>query len=277
VLGEANTERVARQAKRLALLPKGYDGQLDPRRSQGLNATTVVRDTAVSPFAPAVQSVVTQALQTIAQKSGTNGVVLTDLTLPGYNFANEYDVQGEVSDALLGYTPEMRLAFLRAHSVDPIDVSSPNNRLTMANTDITNYMYDGSATQAAYSAWFKFRRQLDCLQKLYNASTKSKTPLFCLEHVAYKSQYNYSYGGEERFNIPYTIWSDSKKEPPAFDEAGTGRTKTSIIPIRSDQPLRQQLRNGKAKFYTGFVLETKEKSIVQWEKEINTSTPTNSK
>lgn len=60
---------------------------------------------------------------------GIVGLILRDLIPPGYRSpGGVYDYQGQLAELeALGYSEEMRLAFLRQYSVDPIDLS-PNGQ-----------------------------------------------------------------------------------------------------------------------------------------------------
>lgn len=63
----------------------------------------------------------------LAATPGLTGFVLEDTAAPGYAVGENDDVRYEVAWDL-GYTPEMRLAFLREAGFDPVDlVTSPDN------------------------------------------------------------------------------------------------------------------------------------------------------
>lgn len=74
------------------------------------------------PDAPASKAMVIRQMVELARLPGLGGIVLRDTaaigyTDPGYNYFTEH-----VHGWDLGYTPEMRLAFLRQEGYDPIDI-----------------------------------------------------------------------------------------------------------------------------------------------------------
>jgi hypothetical protein len=263
-LGETSKEREARRQKRVSLLPKetalynyGDYGTPEP-----------IRDVGVTPFSAAVREHLVQSLQVIAKKAGSAGVVLSDTNVPGYqkNENNSYPSPNG-ADMLMGYQAEMRLAFLRAESVDPLDIYKPYYLASKANTEILNYRYDEGVTATVFDQWQKFRRQawIDCMQKLYQASLTGKAPLLCYEQTSLDDSYGNGF-------VPYTLWNDPKKEPPATTRNRPAKNPNSIVPLQISQSLRNQIR-GLSKNYGGIVLETREeakgKSLVEWEKELN--------
>jgi hypothetical protein len=262
VLGETSKERESRRQKRLTLLPQNaamytYNDYGTPEPA---------RDVAVAPFSASVRETLVKSLQAIALKSGETGVVLTDINVPGYQKMGENSyISPAGTDMLMGYQTEMRLAFLRAESLDPIDVYKPNYLTSKANTEILNYRYDEGVTATAFEQWQKFRYQawLECMKQLQKASITAKTPLFCYEQTGFEN----GYGSDLRF-VPYTLWNDPKKEPPLSLRNRPVKNPNSIAPIQSAQSLRNQIK-ALAGNYAGFVLETKDKSLIEWEIELN--------
>jgi hypothetical protein len=78
----------------------------------------------------------------------------------------------DISNLLLGYTPEMRLAFLRKMHADPVDVYPTAFNLGSADTSLPNFDNAKDQGQALDEAWIKFRRDtnLDLLRELYVAA-----------------------------------------------------------------------------------------------------------
>lgn len=75
------------------------------------------------PDLPATQTELSGRLVAVAATPGLAGLVLDDIAAPGYADPGDertLDVEGGAWD--LGYTPALRLAFLRREGIDPVDV-----------------------------------------------------------------------------------------------------------------------------------------------------------
>jgi hypothetical protein len=148
VLGETSAEAEARHQQILA--PQGEDfsdAEQDTETTPGI---------AVSSFAPAVQNTLLTLVRSLAATPGLAGVVFRQTAPPGYDLrANEEDNRS----LLLGYGGDTRLAFLRSHHADPVDVFSPGRYNGKANTDLPNFQYDGQLSQKVNDEWNSYRRE----------------------------------------------------------------------------------------------------------------------
>ena len=147
VLGETSAEAEAHYRQTLALQGEhAYDGEQDTEMTPGL---------AVSSFAPAVRDTLLTLVRSLAATPGLAGVVFRQTAPPGYDLrVNEEDNR----TLLLGYGPDTRLAFLRSHHADPVDVFSPGRYNGKANTDLPNFQYDGMLSQKVSTEWNDYRR-----------------------------------------------------------------------------------------------------------------------
>lgn len=110
----------------------------------------------VSPAAPGVHDALIAAVQQIAARPGIAGFVWGD----------------GGTDGDLGYTPPMRLAFLRAFHADPVDITQ-NNYL---RADSTLPLFDEDAVDKKLPEhWIKFNQDADTalLTQLYAAAQPS--------------------------------------------------------------------------------------------------------
>ena len=147
VLGENSVEAEARHRELLAMQGEhAYDTEQDTETLPGV---------AVSAFSPAVQSALLPLVRALAARPGLAGVVFRDTAPPGYDLrVNEENNR----PLLLGYSGDIRLAFLRSHHADPIDVFAPGRYNGKANTDLTNFQYDGQLSQKVSDEWDAYRR-----------------------------------------------------------------------------------------------------------------------
>ncbi len=148
VLGENSDEAEARHQQTLALQGEHvYDSEQDTETTPGV---------AVSSFAPAVQDTLLTLVRSLAATPGLSGIVFRQTAPPGYDLRkNEEDNRS----LLLGYGGDTRLAFLRSHHADPIDVFSPGRYNGKANTDLPNFQYDGQLSQKVADEWNVYRRE----------------------------------------------------------------------------------------------------------------------
>lgn len=86
-----------------------------------------------SPLDPAVRSLLPALARTLAATPGLSGLVFQDTVPPGYTGERTQE------DIGLGYTPETRLAYLRAKSVDPVDLSSGFGDMVSVNVSEENF------------------------------------------------------------------------------------------------------------------------------------------
>ena len=82
----------------------------------------------VSPLDPRVSALLPALVHDLAGTQGLAGIVFQDTAALGY-LGIDYDEDEE--NISLGYTPENRLAYLRAQHTDPIDLRSTNENVTL--------------------------------------------------------------------------------------------------------------------------------------------------
>ena len=81
-----------------------------------------------SPLDPAVRALLPRLVRALAASRGIAGVVFQDTLPPGYlGSTQEYDDEG----IALGYAPANRLAYLRTHRMDPVDLSPGYDSLSL--------------------------------------------------------------------------------------------------------------------------------------------------
>ena len=81
-----------------------------------------------SPLDPKVRALLPALVRTLAATPGLAGLAFQDTATVGYRgLEYEYDDEG----IALGYTPENRLAYLRAYHTDPVDLSSGFDNLQL--------------------------------------------------------------------------------------------------------------------------------------------------
>ncbi len=110
----------------------------------------------VSPAAPGVQDALASAVRQFAAVPGLTGFVWEDAD----------------SDGDLGYTPSMRLAFLRAAHTDPVDITQNN----YVQADSTLPLFDDDTLDKSLpQQWTKFNQSADraLLTQLYAAAQSS--------------------------------------------------------------------------------------------------------
>lgn len=148
-----------------------------------------------SPAAPAVQQTLSGLMQDLAAKPELAGVVWEDA--------------GPGSD--LGYTPAMRLAFLRAAHADPVDIADPGG----SRIDLSLPLFDDPQADAALPGlWTKFTAAADLslLQSLRAAAWRpSGPPLTILLQQTSFSNDDY-----------FVDWSDPKQPPSLREQQADG-------------------------------------------------------
>lgn len=107
----------------------------------------------VSPAASGVQDTLTAVVRQITSQPGLAGFVWEDAD----------------ADAALGYTPQMRLAFLRAFHADPVDITQ--NKFLRADSTLPLFD-DDAADRVLHDHWTKFKEDADTalLRQLYAAA-----------------------------------------------------------------------------------------------------------
>ena len=170
VTGETWAQCAQRNHRRRMLKASAYGSDLPAAPSLLLTASV---------FAPEVIAHLNLLATSLAQRSGVAGIVWRETDPAGYAQpeAGSYIQLGDYGQ---GYTEPARLAFLRLHHADPIDISEAQNRVGLeerANTrlplfDPWNSEFDNKLCQE----WNRFRAQANrqALSALY-ASAKPQS------------------------------------------------------------------------------------------------------
>ena len=210
----------------------------------------------VSPAAPAVQQTLSALVQDLAARPGLAGVVWED------------DETGTDD----GYTPAMRLAFLRAAHTDPVDIAENG----YSRLDLSLPLLDDAAVDAAQpDLWTKFRAgaDADLLRRLRAAAWRPSGPPLTI--LLQQSSFN---------NDDYFVdWSDPKQSPSLREQQGDGlyvppetiaaitkspgRVVLRRATIKNDRDipaLARKLRDAAKSFPgSGFVLDFAQESVTQ--------------
>ncbi len=113
----------------------------------------------VSPAAPAVQQTLSALVQDLAARPELAGIVWEDAE----------------SSSIVGYTPQMRLAFLRAAHADPVDIAETG----YSRLDLSLPLFDDAGIESALpDRWAKFRDGADVslLRSLRAAAWRGSGP-----------------------------------------------------------------------------------------------------
>ncbi len=148
------------------------------------------------PDAPAVSAALKQRITELAAAPGLAGLVLRDTAAPGYTGSDYYPTGRE-----FGYTPEARIAFLRQHGVDPVDLRTrgglsgadvtlpffsprPRSHRIGSNDGVGSFVIiQGSGgfggDDSLLQAWDAFRRQANAalMRELFTAARAAKPDL----------------------------------------------------------------------------------------------------
>jgi len=119
ISGEAPDHSIQRQIEARSLRADfERDYEMEEKGNQGW----------ASPLDPAVRALLPRLVRALAASKGIAGVVFQDTAAPGYlGGAQEYDEEG----IALGYAPANRLAYLRTHRADPVDLSPGYDNLSL--------------------------------------------------------------------------------------------------------------------------------------------------
>ena len=86
---------------------------------------------------PAVRARLERRLHTVAETPGLSGLALADVAAPGYQEMGDTPTVFEyTTDGDFGYTPAMRLRFLRQAGYDPVDLAGGNNPSLQADLSL---------------------------------------------------------------------------------------------------------------------------------------------
>jgi len=172
----------------------------------------IVNGAWVTPSDQRVSTIVTKLSAEIANVAGLAGLVFTDVAPPGYDDLNDSGVD-------LGYTPDMRLAYLRKSEQDPIDVTTgfPDARLgssTSLGKHVPLYVDSYETSESSSEGgddWNSFRKGIsDFLMDNVFTAARSAAPALPI----YRSQYVVGF-------VPVSINSDghaawNTKFPPTI-------------------------------------------------------------
>ena len=103
----------------------------------------------VSPLNPQVQKVLLSVHQELAEVHGLAGIVWADTATAGY-------VDNSYNDDEMGYTPPLRLVFVRKEHVDPVDIA-PTDVFANVDTTLPIMSMDDSALGNLQRDWLVYR------------------------------------------------------------------------------------------------------------------------
>lgn len=202
--------------------------------------TFVPPPVSVSPFAASVRDTLTTLVRGLALRSGLAGFVWEDAQTSGY----------------LGYTPEMRLAFLRQFHADPLDIT-PTHAL---GHDLSLPTFDDAAQDKSLpDVWDKARFEVNL--GLLMGLRESLPPSAAVGRTVLMEQNKY---GRDWL----TTWDDPRLPPPALRmppsasgrvtlvrlEWGPQGTPTRVLALRLQFSLASKPPTGRAA-WDGYVLD----------------------
>ncbi|BDI29842.1 hypothetical protein CCAX7_18930 [Capsulimonas corticalis] len=114
MLGETSAEASVSGQRRMRILDLGMSPDEADRQPTPLK-------TYVSPGASSTTETLTGIVQRIAATPGVTGIALRETSVHGYD--RPFRSQSQAGDYSLGYTPALRLDFLRRDHVDPVDLA----------------------------------------------------------------------------------------------------------------------------------------------------------
>jgi hypothetical protein len=170
ILGETSTQPADR-AQRRAMLMEGVDNPAPP---SGLDSRS-----AVSPFSPEVQSLLSARIKSVASTAGIAGMVWCGIDLTGYSIPKNSMQLSPYGQ--LGYTPAARLAFLRKAHTDPLDITSQSDvralfeRANMSLPLFDDYVIDRQLREE----WNAFRAEWlrTCLRGIHAAAANGASKI----------------------------------------------------------------------------------------------------
>lgn len=237
VLGETSLDAQARREARRALQSSPFGG--DDWRERDIEPLSGV---AVSPLSPPVRQTLLGVVQSLKDLPELAGIVLRETAPPGYELqgVTSGDSRADDSSSLtLGYSSEMRLAFLRKSHADPIDVF-PTSRFLKANTDLLNFMYDASISQEVHGEWSTFRRDVN-LAFLRELQAAARPLRVLVRRRGPASNLGVVNEDGTRPTDPgwYAAWDNPKLPPPT---AFSNRDAPGITSALADKPALTQAR-----------------------------------
>lgn len=168
-----------------------------------------VTDLSVSPASATVHQTLLALVGRLAATPGVTALALQGTVTPGYDRVpdSHYGAQGDA----LGYTPGLRLAFLRQQHMDPIDLEPESYEGQMtADTSLPEFD-DYSAVSDASAKWNAFRvgADRDLMQRLLAAARAAGNPRFPLWVQTRRKAYNGNW---------YGLWEDPRGPLPELSE-----------------------------------------------------------
>lgn len=202
MLGETSAEAATRRMRYERVMYSGIS-------AADAAGTPAVTDLDVSPASATVHQTLLALVARLAATPGITTLALQDTATTGYNLApdSRYGVQGDG----LGYTPTLRLAFLRAQHIDPIDLEPESMDGNMpADTSLPEFD-DYEAVHDASAKWGAFRAgaDRDLLNRLLAAARAAGKPRFALWVHARRTAYNADW---------YGLWEDPRGPLPELSE-----------------------------------------------------------
>ena len=202
MLGETSAEAATRRTHYERVMYSGFsDGDVAQ--------IPAVTNLNVSPASATVHQTLLALVARLAATRGVRALALQNTATTGYDIApdSHYGVQGDA----LGYTPTLRLAFLRAQHADPIDLEPENMDGRMsADTSLPEFD-DYRATADTSAKWGAFRSgaDRDLMDRLLAAARTAGGPRFPLWVHARRTAYNADWYGQ---------WEDPRGALPELSE-----------------------------------------------------------
>ena len=232
VQGETQSENIRRRSQ---------TGSLDPQELAEWVMPRLGTRRWVSPANTRVQVLLPALVQAVAATPGLAGLAFQDTAAPGYLGGGD---MGDTASAELGYTPQIRLARLRAGEADPVDVggvrdttlylrSQDANVFTSLNTALPLL---GQDEMVVTTSWNQSRADADhvLLASLYAAAREAAPQMPLLMR-------------ERRIGFTFDPWTDPRQLNEAKslasegNELGARATRASILAVTLDYFTRQNL------------------------------------
>lgn len=162
------------------------------------------------PILPATEKILTGAVRRLAATPGVAVLVLRGTSGPGYD--HPPGVIGDFTNGIeVGYTPAMRLAFLRRDHVDPVDLPYVARDINEPNGSLLPGFDDGAAAETgiteAKSDWdqFRFEANRELMKRLLAAGREAGGPQvrFLVREVGYPMQTWYGLWDDPRGPLPF--------------------------------------------------------------------------
>ena len=181
------------------------------------------------PAAPPVQKVLLEAVRWLASTPGVAVLVLRQTAPPGYEYAPDaggWPIPIPTANAEGGFTPDLRLAFLRRDHVDPLDLGIPVSTPTSLNLFVPGFDDDWTAQtkemKEALADWNSLRYAAvgDLLQRLLAVGREAGGPH--LRFLVNRRTLPEARDASEWVPSWYGLWDDPRAPLPQMRSWTTG-------------------------------------------------------